>query len=323
MTQTDIAITGATGFIGQHLAASLAQADDPPSIRVLSRHPDVARKIFTAIAPDSAIHGYDPMDTEQIAAAIDGCTGVVHLAGAPIASRWTPENRAAIRDSRVAGTRALVAAIASLGTPPEVLISPSACRIYGTSETARFDETSPPAPRGDFLGDICQDWEAAANAATDSGVRVVILRAGIVLGLTEDGRRMIDRMRPFLGGRIGTGRQWTSWIHRDDFVRIIMAALARPSMDGVYNATAPQPARMMQVTDAFARNAGSLIRVPVPGRVLREVLGDAATTILDGQRVHPDRLVAEGFSFRFTAIGPAVQDVLAPRERPAGSTADR
>ena len=314
MTSQHIAITGATGFIGRHLVDRLAQAPDPPEISVLTRRPDAARSLFARYGSGLTVRGYNPVEADEIAPLIEGCTGVVHLAGSPIATRWTSEARAAIRNSREAGTHALVSAIGSTGTRPSVLISPSACRIYGTSETTRFDETSPPGPAGDFLGDICRDWEAEAMAATAHGLRVVILRAGIVLGLTEEGRRTLDRLRPFLGGRIGTGRQWVSWIHRDDFVSIVLAALERPAMQGIYNATGPTPARMAQVTDAFARNARSFIRVPVPGRILKEFLGDAATVILEGQRVHPDRLLAEAFSFRFRAIGPAVHDILKPQD---------
>jgi len=314
-----IVITGATGFVGRHLVARLAQAAAPPKITVLTQRPDAAQALFAGSGVRRVtVCGYDPAKSDDIAVSIEGCTGVVHLAGSPIATRWTPEARGAIRSSRVDGTRALVTAIGSLRARPSVLISPSACRIYGTSETRRFDETSPPGPAGDFLGDICRDWEAEARSASEFGVRVVILRAGIVLGLTRDGARTLDRMRPFLGGRIGTGRQWVSWIHREDFVRIILTALERPSMTGVYNATAPTPARMAQVTDAFASNARSFIRVPVPGRVLKEMLGDAATVILDGQRVHPDRLLAEGFSFRFPTIGSAVHEVMADPGKSAG-----
>ena len=310
MTSKHIMITGATGFIGRHLVARLTQAADPPKITVLTRRPDAAQALFAGYDAGLTVRGYNPADADDIAAQIEGGTGVVHLAGSPIATRWTPEARAAIRNSRVAATRALVTAIGSLRERPSVLISPSACRIYGTSDTTRFDETSPPGPAGDFLGDICRDWEAEAMAATALGLRVVILRAGIVLGLTDAGRRTLDRMRPVLGGRIGTGRQWVSWIHLDDFVSIVLTVLDRPAMQGVYNATAPTPARMAQVTDAFARNVRSFLRVPVPGRILKEILGDAATVILDGQRVHPDRLLAEAFAFRFRAIGPAVHDIL-------------
>ena len=310
MTSQHIVITGATGFIGRNLVARLAQAADPPKITVMTRRPDAARALFAGYDASLTVRGYDPFDAEDIAASIEGGTGVVHLAGSPIATRWTPEAREAIRNSRVAGTRTLVTAIGSLHDPPSVLISPSACRIYGTSDTRRFDEASAPGPAGDFLGDICRDWEAEAMAATALGPRVVILRAGIVLGLTDEGRRTLDRMRPFLGGRIGSGRQWVSWIHLDDFVSIVLAALDRPAMQGVYNATAPTPARMAQVTDAFARNARSFLRVPVPGRILKEILGDAATVILDGQRVHPNRLLADAFSFRFRTIGSAAHDVL-------------
>jgi uncharacterized protein (TIGR01777 family) len=317
MTNGRIAITGATGFIGQRLVAMLAAAPEPVEITVLTRDPVAARRLYPETRfPGLALRGYDPEDARGIAAALDGASAVIHLAGAPIATRWTPEARAAIRTSRIAGTRALVDAIASMPERPGLLISSSACRYYGTSETARFDETSPPGPAGDFLGDICRGWEAEAGAAADLGLRVVILRTGIVLGLTAEGRRMIERMRRFLGGRIGSGRQWVSWIHRDDVARIVLRALAEPGMAGVYNATAPTPARMLQVTDAFARVMGSFLRVPIPGAILGEVLGDAATVILEGQRVHPDRLLAEGFAFRFPAIGPAVHDILTNPDAP-------
>jgi uncharacterized protein (TIGR01777 family) len=318
MTGGRIAITGATGFIGQRLVAALAAAPEPPGVTVLTRDAEAARRLFPPPRfPGLSVHAYDPLDRASIASALAGAEAVIHLAGAPIATRWTPAARAAIRSSRIEGTRALVEAIVSMRERPGLLISPSACRYYGTSETARLDETSPPGPAGDFLGDICRGWEAEAAAAADHGLRVVILRTGIVLGLTAEGRRMIERMRRFLGGRIGSGRQWVSWIHRDDVVRILLRALADPAMAGVYNATAPTPARMLQVTDAFARVMGSYIRVPIPGAVLGEVLGDAATVILEGQRVHPDRLLAEGFAFRFPTIGPAVHDILtSPGDRP-------
>jgi len=139
---------------------------------------------------------------------------------------------------------------------------------------------------------------------------VVILRFGLTLAVTASGRGTLARLKRFLGGRIGSGRQWVSWIHREDAVEIMLRALGDAGMQGAYNAVAPHPVRMSQVTDAFGRVGGSLLRVPVPEFVLREYLGDAATVVLDGQRVHPDRLEAEGFDWRFPRIGPAVHDIL-------------
>ncbi len=236
---------------------------------------------------------------------------MVHLAGAPIATRWTPEARREIRESRELGTRALVAAIATLAERPRALISASACRYYGVSESKRFSESSPPGLAGDHLTDTCAAWEREAGAAAALGLRVVALRFGVALALTAEGRALLRQLRRFIGGRIGSGRQWVSWIHRDDAVAIIRRALETPAMSGAYNAVAPYPAPMSRVTEAFGRAVGGLFRVPVPGAVIRQVLGDGATVVLDGQRVHPDRLSAEGFVWRFPEIDRAVHDILA------------
>lgn len=304
-----VAITGATGFIGSRLVERLAERGTP--VTVLTRRPDAARAAFPpARLLGVEIAAYDPYDPATIRPALDGAAAVVHLAGEPIATRWTPEVRTAIRESREAGTRALIAACEASEARPATLISASACRYYGISETQRFAEDSPPGRPGDHLTDTTHRWEAEAERAGSLGLRVVILRFGIVLAVTEKGRAMLSRLAPFLGGRIGSGRQWVSWIHREDAVEVLLRALDTPAMAGPYNATAPYPTRMREVTDAFARVSRSLVRVPVPATVIRQVLGDGATVVLDGQRVHPDRLMADGFAFRFPQIGPAVYDIL-------------
>lgn len=309
MAQNRVAITGATGLIGSRLVEKLAARGTP--VTVLSRRPKAAATRFSpARFPLVTVKGYAPLDPATISPALADAFAVVHLAGEPIAARWTPEVRTAIRQSREAGTRALVTAIAGMSHRPTTLISASACRYYGVSSSKRFVEDSPPGPGGDLLTDTTHRWEAEAQRAAAFGLRVVILRFGIVLAVTENGRAVLKRIRPFLGGRIGSGRQWVSWIHREDAVDILLRALNTPAMQGAYNATSPFPVPMSQVTDAFARVSRSFIRVPVPGRVIQQILGDGATVILDGQRVYPDRLQAEGFQFRFPQIGPAINDIL-------------
>lgn len=309
MTQNRVAITGATGLIGSRLVEKLADRGTP--VTVLSRRPKAAATRFSpARFPLVTVKGYSPLDPATISPALADASAVVHLAGEPIAARWTPEVRTAIRQSREAGTRALVTAIAEMSHRPATLISASACRYYGVSSSKRFAEDSPPGSGGDFLTDTTHRWEAEALRAAEHGLRVVILRFGIALAVTENGRAVLKRIRPFLGGRIGSGRQWISWIHREDAIKILLRTLDTPDMRGAYNATSPFPAPMSQVTDAFARASRSFIRVPVPTRVIQQILGDGATVILDGQRVYPDRLQAEGFQFRFPQIGPAINDIL-------------
>lgn len=305
-----IAITGATGFIGSALVAALSAAG--VEMAVLSRRPARAAELFPAGRfPRLRIVPCEPCLPGDWARALEGCGGVVHLAGSPIAGRWTPEFRRAILESREAGTRALVQAIAGLRAKPAVLVSASACRYYGTSDRARFDEDSPPGPATDYLAQVCTVWEREALRAEALGLRTVILRLGIALGLTQRFRELLPGLRPFMGGRIGSGRQWVSWIHREDAVAIILRALSDAAMTGAYNATAPNPVQMDRVTDAFGRASGGLIRVPVPSLVIQQFLGDGASVILEGQCVLPRRLLAAGFEFRFPQIGPAVRDVMA------------
>ena len=309
MTQAKVAITGATGFLGRRLVEKLAVRGIP--VTALSRHPVAAAARFPkAQFPQVTVAGYDPFDPATIAPGLTDATAVVHLAGEPISARWTPGVRAAIRKSREMGTRALVTALAGMPGQPTTLISASACRYYGVSDSTRFAEESPPGPSGDFLTDTTHRWEAEAQRAADHDLRVVILRFGIALAVTERGRETLKRLGPFLGGRVGSGRQWVSWIHREDAIDILLRALETPGMRGAYNATSPHPVRMRQVTDAFGRGSRSFVRVPVPAMVIRQLLGDGATVVLDGQRVHPDRLLADGFRFRFPQIDPAVYDIL-------------
>jgi uncharacterized protein (TIGR01777 family) len=210
----------------------------------------------------------------------------------------------------VRSTELLVAAIQALPTPPSVLVSGSAVGYYGTSTEARFDESSPVG--ADFLGQLCRDWEAAATAVPP-GCRLVILRLGIVLG--PDGGalgKMLPVFRAGFGGPVGSGRQWMSWIHRHDLCRLIATALEDSSYSSTYNAVAPEPATMGAFASALGRSLGRPSLLPVPGAILHLLLGDGARVVLDGQRVFPERLLGQGFSFRYPELSAALAAATSP-----------
>lgn len=304
-----IAVTGASGLIGSRLV-ELLQAESYQIVGFTRSVRRTKRYFPQASFPALELVQYDPYQLGDWAQALNGCDGVVHLSGSPIHGRWTPEFKAEIKRSREVGTRTLVQAIAQASPRPRVLVSSSAVRYYGFSETATFDENSPPHQAQDFLAGVTRAWEAEARAAEDLGLRVVILRHGIVLDMTSRFESVLDRLGNFVGGRIGSGRQWFSWIHREDTVRIILRALTDETMRGAYNATGPHPVRMDEFMRALGEQLGGRFRLPVPGVVLKGVLGDGATVVLDGQRVLPTRLQEEGFEFRYPELRQAIASSL-------------
>nr|WP_088894225.1 TIGR01777 family oxidoreductase [Leptolyngbya ohadii] len=303
-----IAVTGATGFIGSRLVERL-QAEGHTVI-VLTRNPDRAKSLFPAASyPNVEVVAYQPLASGDWQQAISGCDGVVNLAGAPIAeSRWTPERKQEIMDSRRVGTAKIVEAIASANPRPAVLVNSSAIGYYGTSETASFDEDSPAG--NDFLAEVCQAWEAEAQKAQEYGTRLVILRTGIVLGMGGAIEKMLLPFRMFAGGPLGNGRQWFSWIHREDMVNLILKALTQPNMSGVYNATAPNPVRMAELTQNLGEAMQRPSWLPVPSFALEMMLGDAAKVVLEGQQVLPKRTQASGFEYQYSTVKPALVDIV-------------
>jgi hypothetical protein len=304
-----IAITGATGFVGSRLVERLQR--DGHSIVVLTRSVDHGRRVFPAAAfPQVEIVGYSPLESgDWQTGLLSGCDGVVNLAGAPIAERWSDEHKQAILDSRKIGTAKLVEALAKADPKPQVWVNASAIGYYGTSETAAFDETSSPI-EDDFLSQVCQAWEAAAQPVKDYGTRLVILRFGIVLGMGGAVAKMLTPFRMFAGGPIGSGRQWFSWIHRDDLVSLIVQALQDPQMAGIYNGTAPNPVRM----DEFCKTLGKVLNrpswLPVPDFVLETILGDGAQVVLEGQQVLPKRTEGSGFTYRYALVKDALDEII-------------
>ena len=302
-----IAITGATGFVGTHLVEKLHSQGH--QILVLTRNSSKAKKVFpTSVFSRLEIVEYTPTESGGWQQSISGCDGVVNLAGEPISERWTAQQKKAILESRQLGTRKLVEAIAQAEVKPTVLVSGSAVGYYGTSETAAFDETN--SSGSDFLAQVCQKWEAEAQKVEESGVRLVILRIGIVLGNGGALGKMINPFKMFAGGPIGSGRQWFSWIHREDLVNLIIQAVTKPDMTGVYNATAPNPVRMKDFCETLGEVMNRPSWLPVPDLVLELLLGDGAIVVLEGQQVLPKNAQSLGFNYQYPNLKPALQDIV-------------
>ncbi|NEP21011.1 TIGR01777 family oxidoreductase [Moorena sp. SIO3I6] len=298
-----VAITGATGFVGSRLVERLQEEGHQPLI--LTRDSAKARKQF----PNIETIAYTPTESGDWQNAIAGCDGVVNLAGAPIAEeRWTAARKQEILNSRQLGTQKIVEAIALADPKPTVLVNASAIGYYGTSETVTFDETSPAGD--DFLAEVCQAWEGEAQKVKEADVRLVILRLGIVLGNGGALAKMIPPFQMFAGGPIGTGRQWFSWIHRDDVVNLIIAALTRPDMEGIFNATAPNPVLMSELCNAIGEVLNRPSWLPVPSVALEALLGEGATVVLEGQQVLPKRTTSYGWEYQYSTVKQALVEIL-------------
>lgn len=302
-----IAITGATGLVGSRLVAQLKQKGH--QILVFTRNPNKAQKVFPASSfANLEVVQYQPQASGSWQQKISGCDAVINLAGEPIAERWSPQQKQAIMESRQLGTRKLVEAIAMAEQKPQVLVSGSAIGYYGTSETSAFDETS--GSGSDFLAQVCQNWEAEAQKVKEHGVRLVILRIGIVLANGGALGKMIGPFKMFAGGPIGNGKQWFSWIHRDDLVNLICQAVEQPEMSGVYNATAPNPVRMGKLCQVLGEVLNRPSWLPVPDFVLEVLLGDGAIVVLEGQQVLPKQTQQIGFNYQYPELKPALADIV-------------
>ncbi len=271
----NIAVTGASGFIGKRLMASLG----------------------------NEAHAVDPRGNLD---SLAGADAVVHLAGEPVSQRWTKEVREKIRSSRVNGTRRLVEAMRA--HPPKVLVSASAVGYYGSRGDERLTESS--APASGFLADVCLEWEREAMRAEEFGVRVVCLRNGLVLG---QGGGLDKMMLPFklgVGGKIGDGRQWMAWIHLDDAVGLIEFAISSAKLRDAVNAAAPNPVTNAEFTRELASALHRPAIFPVPKFALHLLYGDMAQIVYASQRVIPEAALRAGYDFRFPTLSGALLDIL-------------
>jgi uncharacterized protein len=274
----NVAITGASGFIGRALSERLGSSGH--SVTAISLRTQPSPEVFA------------------------GCQAVVNLAGEPVAQRWTAAARERISNSRIQGTRSVVAALRKY--PPQVLVSASAVGYYGSRGDEILTEDSPPA--SDFLGQLAVGWEQEAHAAEQFGIRVVIPRIGVVLG--RGGGALAQMLLPFrlgVGGRLGTGKQWMSWIALDDLVSLLKFAIEDAALSGPVNAVAPNPVTNAAFTRELAAAVHRPAILPVPAFALKILFGEMSEILLGGQRVIPQAALRAGFQFRYAGLGEALR----------------
>ncbi|HVW86459.1 MAG TPA: TIGR01777 family oxidoreductase [Bryobacteraceae bacterium] len=294
-------VSGGTGFIGRRIVDRLLA--DRHYVGVWSRTPGREKRIGVAS------FSWDPLQNEPPEESLRTMDAVIHLAGEPVAQRWNTEVKRRIRDSRVLGTRRLVDVIARVPHKPKVLVCASAIGIYGDRGDEILTESSKPG--SGFLADVCRAWEAEADRAAYFGLRVVKLRIGFVLG--ADGgalAQMIPAFRAFLGGRLGSGRQWMPWIHADDVAELFVHAAENEAISGVWNATSPNPVTNGVFTRELASTLHRPALLPVPPIALRLAFGELAQHMLDSARVVPECALKAGFRFRYPDLAPALRNLL-------------
>jgi uncharacterized protein (TIGR01777 family) len=282
-----VIVSGASGLIGSGLIPFLTEGGH-----------SVERLVRGASRPGAPEISWDPTGGTVDRGRLEGVDAVVHLAGESVgAGRWTSQRREGIRRSRVEGTRTLCEALADLRTPPRVLLSASAVGFYGDRGEEDLTEESP-AGKG-FLADVCREWEAATRPAEEAGVRVVRLRIGIVLSRAGGAlRRMLLPFQMGLGGPIGSGKQFMSWIVLDDVLAAIQHAIVKGSLSGPVNAVAPNPVRQAEFARTLARVLRRPAFLPLPAFAVRTMMGEMGQALLlDGARVLPRRLSESGFEF--------------------------
>jgi len=309
-------ITGATGFIGRHLCAALA-AQGHERV-VLARDVERAAKIV----PGARLFAWNGKVGLPPEAAFEGVDVVVNLIGESVAERWTEKRKMSIRDSRVLPTRSLVERMETLPVRPSTLLSMSGVGIYGDRGDEVVTETSRLGNTDAFLVRLAGEWEAAARGAEALGVRVVLLRAGLVLGAGGALSKLLWPFRMGLGASLGKGQQYFPWVHLDDAVGIILHAAQTPALVGPVNVVGPEPVTNQEFTDALAKAVRSVGRLRLPAFALKAVMGEMAEEVLlAGQKVSPGRVLATNFTFQYPLLTDALRAILPPASKVKVATA--
>ena len=298
-----VAVTGATGLVGSALVRALVERGD--EVTALSRSPGKASESLGV----DAVGWADPLSEPAPAEALAGRDAVVHLAGEPIAQRWSDEAKRAILDSRVLGTRNLVAGIGALSedSRPRTLVSQSASGHYGARADERLDESAQPGD--DFLAEVTTAWETEARAAEGLGLRVVLTRTGVIL--SETGGALEKMLPPFklgVGGPVAGGRQYVPWIHLDDVVGALLFSLDNSAASGPVNVTAPEPVTNKELSQALGKVLHRPAIAPVPALAVKALYGEMSWVVTTGQRVVPARLLDLGYEFRRPDLEDALRD---------------
>lgn len=299
-----VLVTGATGFIGQRVVKNLLAAGD--EVVVLTRNiPKGALKLGNQCR---YFQWVETTDTEPPVEAFLGVDAVINLMGEGIAEkRWDEEQKKKIYDSRILGTRMLIEAIRKLDQKPKAFISASAIGIYGDRQGEEITEESKIAD--DFLASVCRDWEAEAYKAKAEGLRVAIVRTGVVLGR---GGGALSKMLPIfklgLGGKVGTGDQYMSWIHVEDLANMYVEAVHNAKVEGIYNGTAPYPTTNLFFTKALGKTLKRPTMVPAPAFALKMVFGEMSQVLLDGQKVLPTHFKDIHFRYRYPTLEMALKE---------------
>jgi len=295
-----IVVTGASGFIGRHLLKNFIIAGY--EIRVLSRHAG------TNLPPGIKLFAWDPLQGPPPEESLHDAGVVVHLAGEPVAQRWSDSVKQLIRDSRIVGTRNLVAGLKAMKRPPDALISSSAVGYYGSRGDEVLKESA--GPSDTWLSEVCVEWEREAEAASGLGVRVVPVRTGLVLDPRGGAlQQMLPPFRMGVAGKLGSGKQWMSWIHLADLASLFQFAVETP-VRGPMNGVAPYPVTNADFTQELAKVLHRPALISVPMAALKLLYGEMAEVLLSSQRAIPAAAEAAGFRFRFPQLGPALANLL-------------
>jgi uncharacterized protein len=301
-------ITGATGLIGKHIVTELCEQG--AHVKAISTDKNKAESFFKNYLTVETFDWSDYSYPENLSKLLEDTDAIINLAGANVGKhRWTGDYKRIIYKSRIETTRLLVKAINLCTRKPSCLINASAVGIYGFRGDEILNENS--TTGNDFLAKVCEDWEAEALKAINDNVRVVLIRGGIVLDGEEGALKdLITPFKLFAGGHLGNGKQWFSWIHIDDIIKLYIYALENNNMQGAFNGTSPNPV----TNGSLAKIIAQILKRPsffhVPGFVLRLAVGEFAENLITGQRVYPEKTIQAGFNFKFQNIKEALENIL-------------